>query len=240
MAPKTPRGDDSGAGAGYGSRLPRFYGRRKGKPIRAGKQDVLDALLPKLAIPAPRAGERLALASLFAFTPKEIWLEVGFGSGEHTAAQAETHPDVGFIGSEVFLNGIGGLLKHIAAAGLTNIRVFPEDVRRLLPALPDGCLARVFVLFPDPWPKKRHAGRRFIGPDNLDQLARLLMPGGELRIASDHPIYVDWVREQMAARPDFAPCQDAAVRPEGWAPSRYEQKALEQGILCSYMAWKRR
>ncbi|TAN72055.1 MAG: tRNA (guanosine(46)-N7)-methyltransferase TrmB [Magnetospirillum sp.] len=238
LASKQRDGDELEAGAGYGSRLPRFYGRRKGKPLRKTKQELLQSLLPQLEIPAPKPGETLDPAGLFAFNPKAIWLEVGFGAGEHTAAQAQANPEVGLIGSEVFLNGLGGLLKLIAAEGLNNIRIFPDDVRRLLPALPDGCLERVFVLFPDPWPKKRHADRRFIGTGNLDQLSRLLGPGGELRVASDHPVYIAWVREQMALRSDFEPVQDAGSRPDGWAPSRYEQKALEQGTVCAYMSWK--
>lgn len=221
-------------------RLPRFYGRRKGKPLRQGKQDLIENQLPALAIPTPAEGQILDPLTLFPVAPEEVWLEVGFGSGEHTAAQAQAHPAVGLIASEVFLNGLGGLLKHIAAENLSNIRIYPEDVRKLLPALPDGCLAKVFVLFPDPWPKKRHAERRFIGPDNLDQLSRLLKPGGELRVASDHPVYIDWAQEQMGLRADFKPTVNTGDRPAGWPPSRYEQKAEEKGIARAYMAWVKR
>lgn len=200
----------------------------------------METLLPKISIAVP--GEALPLdpQTLFAQPVREVWLEVGFGSGEHTAAQAMLHPDVGIIGSEVFLNGLGGLMKRIAANDIANIRVFPEDVRRLLPALPDGCLSKAFVLFPDPWPKKRHSGRRFIGPDNLDLLSRLLKSGGELRVASDHPIYIDWAKEQMALRSDFAKTLETNERPDGWCASRYEQKALEKGVACAYMAWVRK
>jgi tRNA (guanine-N7-)-methyltransferase len=226
--------------AGSSCRPPRFYGRRKGKALRRGKLELMDELLPSLAIAVPAQGALLDPLALFPNHPRDIWLEVGFGAGEHTAAQARANPDIGLIGSEVFLNGLGGLLKHVAADKLDNIRIFPEDVRRLLPSLPDNCLGRVFVLFPDPWPKKRHATRRFIGPENLDMLSRLIRKGGELRIASDHPIYIDWALEQMGLRQDFAPVLNTRQRPGDWPPSRYEQKALEKGITCAYMAWERK
>ena len=230
--------DNNGA-AGLSCRPPRFYGRRKGKPLRQGKLELMDQLLPSLAISVPANGAGLDPRTLFPNNPREIWLEVGFGAGEHTAAQAKANPDIGLIGSEVFLNGLGGLLKHVAADHLDNIRIFPEDVRRQLPAIPVGCLSKVFVLFPDPWPKKRHATRRFIGQDNLDVLARLIRPGGELRIASDHPVYIDWALEQMGMRSDFTLVLKTNERPESWPPSRYEGKALEKGISCTYTVWRK-
>ncbi len=239
MAPDQPDRERRDGAAGQSCRPPRFYGRRKGKPLRQGKQDLIQNLLPGLAIATPAPGETLNPFSLFAHSPSDVWLEVGFGAGEHTAAQASANPHVGLIASEVFLNGLGGLLKHVAALDLANIRIYPEDVRKLLPSLPDACLGRVFVLFPDPWPKKRHAVRRFIGQDNLDQLSRLLAPGKELRVASDHPIYIEWTQQQMAKRADFKPVLTTNLRPSDWPPSRYEQKALEKGIVCTYMAWVR-
>jgi tRNA (guanine-N7-)-methyltransferase len=240
LAPNQPiDGTDIGA-AGDTRRPPRFYGRRKGKPLRKGKQELVEELLPRLSIPVPGAGEKIDPLALFENKPQEVWLEVGFGGGEHTAAQADANPGVGLIGSEVFLNGLGGLLKHIAANAIGNIRIFPEDVRLLLPSLPDGCLSKVFVLFPDPWPKKRHAERRFIGQANLDQLARLLRSGGELRIASDHPVYIDWALEQMGQRKDFANILKTNEHPADWPVSRYEQKALAKGVSCTYTAWKRK
>ncbi|MDK9721855.1 MAG: tRNA (guanine(46)-N(7))-methyltransferase TrmB [Rhodospirillales bacterium] len=239
LAPDSPDAEDKKAAEPF-RRLPRFYGRRKGKPLRQLKRELIQTLLPALAIPTPAEGLTLDPRTLFPVPPKEVWLEVGFGAGEHTAAQALAHLDVGLIASEVFLNGLGGLLKHIAAQSLSNIRIYPEDARKLLPALPDNCLAKVFVLFPDPWPKKRHAERRFIGPANLDQISRLLKPGGELRVASDHLVYIDWTLEQMALRPDFVPTIRTGDRPSDWPPSRYEQKAAEKGIARAYMAWVKR
>jgi tRNA (guanine-N7-)-methyltransferase len=218
---------------------PRFYGRRRGKKLRPGQQTRLQDLLPALSIRPPLPGAVLDPFSLFDPRPRAIWLEVGFGAGEHASAQAEANPDVGLIASEVFLNGIGGLLAKIEAGKIGNIRLFPEDVRQLLPALPEGSIERVFVLFPDPWPKKRHRERRFIGAENLTALARLLADGGELRIASDHPVYIEWAREQMAARQEFTLILDADARPEGWPATRYEAKALSAGTPCVYLAFRR-
>jgi len=149
----------------------RFYGRRKGRPLRKGQQQLIDTLLPRLAIALPDAG-KLDPKSLFPHKPAQVWLEIGFGGGEHLAEQARANRDVGLIGCEVFLNGIATLLAQVSANALDNVRLYPEDARDLLDALPDGSLDRVFLLFPDPWPKRRHADRRFIRPANLDLLAR--------------------------------------------------------------------
>ena len=221
----------------------RFYGRRKGKPIKAGRQTLLDELLPTLRIGVPQAG-RLALGSLFPFTPREVWLEIGFGGGEHLAGQAEAHPDIGFIGSEVFLNGVGSLVRHVAERALNNVRLFDDDVRLLLPSFPDQSLARVSLLFPDPWPKTRHAKRRFISQDILSRLAQLMIDGAELRVASDHPVYVRWTLAQVLAHPHFA---WNAKGPEDWrirAPdsgaTRYEQKALAAGRRPAYLRFFRK
>jgi len=221
----------------------RFYGRRKGKPIKAGRQTLLDELLPKLRIAVPEGGS-LAPATLFSVTPREVWLEVGFGSGEHLAGQAEAHPDVGFIGSEVFLNGVGSLVRHVAERNLANVRVFDNDVRLLLPSLPPGSLGRVSLLFPDPWPKARHAKRRFINREMLDRLAALLIDGAELRVASDHPIYVRWALAQVLAHPQFVwgakGPDDWRVRAPDSGPTRYEQKALAAGRRPAYLRFFRK
>jgi tRNA (guanine-N7-)-methyltransferase len=201
----------------------------------------MDALLPRLVIDEPVAGQKIDPATLFPQPPRAVWLEVGFGGGEHLAWQAQQNPEIGLIGGEVFLNGVASLLVHLDRDGSTNVRIFAEDIRRLLPALPDACLERVFVLFPDPWPKKRHAERRFIGQPNLDALARLLVDGGELRIATDDATYKDWAREQMALRADFTDAtQDPARKPEDWPATRYETKALEQGRAPIFLRYLRR
>jgi tRNA (guanine-N7-)-methyltransferase len=209
--------------------------------LRAAGRGLVETLLPGLAIGLPEAGQPLDPFTLFPVRPRAVWLEVGFGGGEHLAWQAAHHSDVGLIGSEVFLNGIASLLGHIRQGGLTNVRVFAEDARRLFPALPDACLERAFILFPDPWPKKRHAERRFVCPDNLDQLARLLVPGGELRIATDDAVYQDWARSTMAARPDFADITgDASVKPPDWPETRYEAKARRDGRTPIFLRYRRR
>jgi len=173
---------------------------------------------------------------------RSVWLEVGFGGGEHLAQLAEANPDVGLIGGEVFRNGIASLLGHVQARALGNVRIFPEDVRLLLPALPDGTLGRVFVLFPDPWPKTRHAYRRFISPETLDVLARVLEDGGELRVASDDPIYVAWAARHLDAHPAFDKVLATADRsqvPADWPATRYEQKCIT-GRAPVFFLYRRR
>jgi tRNA (guanine-N7-)-methyltransferase len=221
-----------------------YYGRRKGKPLTTARQDVVDRRLPDLKIPIPGRGARLDPRALFARDVKEIWLEVGFGAGEHLAAQAEKNPNVGIIGAEVFLNGVASLVRHIDEKNLGNVRVFNDDVRFLLPTLPDQCLARVFVLFPDPWPKARHAKRRFIGRENLDHLARLMKDGGQLRVASDHPVYIQWVMEQVPVHPGFdwpvRGAQDWQNAPADHVETRYQQKARKEGRTPHFFSFFRK
>jgi tRNA (guanine-N7-)-methyltransferase len=201
----------------------------------------MDSVLPRLAIASPAEGAAIDVFALFPRPVAQVWLEVGFGGGEHLARQAALNPDVGLIGCEVFVNGIAALLGHIQREGLDNIRIFADDARLLFPALPDACLGRVFALFPDPWPKKRHAGRRLIGPENLAEFARMMVDGAELRIATDEPVYQGWAREQMAARPEFADATaDAALRPADWPETRYEAKALREGRAPIYLRYLRR
>ncbi|MDA8230820.1 MAG: tRNA (guanine(46)-N(7))-methyltransferase TrmB [Magnetospirillum sp.] len=186
-------------------------------------------LLPRLAIAVPGADEVVVPASLFPRAVSEVWLEIGFGGGEHVAEQVRRHPDVGIIGCEVFLNGVASLLGHLNASGIDTVRIFPEDARLLLPALPEASLGRVFVLFPDPWPKKRHAERRFIGPANLAALARVMADGAELRVASDDPVYVEWALGHLGDHPAFTArqiTQERAALPDDWPPTRYERKLL--------------
>ena len=211
--------------------------------MRQNARTLIESLLPRIAIAEPGPDTRIDPATLFPHPVAEVWLEVGFGGGEHLAAQAAAHRDTGIIGCEVFLNGIAALLGHVRRESLDNVRVFPEDARLLFPALPDASLAKLFVLFPDPWPKKRHTERRFIGPENLPGLARLLVDGGELRVATDEPTYQEWALEQMAMAPDFASAKsDPYARPADWPQTRYEAKALREGrppIYLSYLRKKR-
>lgn len=204
----------------------------------------METLLPRLCLD-PRSPEVGAEPGrLFASPVKEVWLEVGFGGGEHLAAQAAVHPDIGFIGGEPFINGVAHLLIQVEALGLEgNIRIVPDDVRPLLDALPDASIHRAFVLFADPWPKKRHHERRFIGPGNLDRLARILADGAELRLASDDPGLVRWMLWHTWRHPAFrwlveGP-EDWRQRPADQAPTRYEEKAREAGRVPVFLRFSR-
>ena len=171
-------------------------------------------------------------------------MEIGFGAGEHLAEQAAAHPEVGFIGCEPFVNGVAALLALIERDSIPNIRIFDDDVRLLFDALPDACLGRVFALFGDPWPKKRHAKRRLLGPRVLDALARLMKNGAELRFASDDAGYVSWTLEQVLRHPAFTwPARrpaDWRQPPADWVQTRYEAKALAAGRPCFYLSFRRR
>ena len=226
----------------------RLYGRRKGRKLRAGQQERIDRLLPLLSIPAPAEGARLDPFSLFARPVDAVWLEIGFGGGEHLAAQAAENPRIGLIGCEVFETGIATLLREIETRRLVNVRIWSEDARRLLAHLPDASLGRVFLLFPDPWPKARHARRRFVCRENLDVLARVLRDEAELRIASDDEGYIAWSLMQLARHRDFAWTarrpRDWQTRPAGaadaWPETRYEAKALAAGRKPAYLRFRRR
>lgn len=226
-----------------------IYGRRQGRPLKPGRENALAEWLPRLSVAVPAAGSAqgtLDPATLFETPVDEVWLEVGFGSGEHLLAQAAHHPRVGLIGCEPFINGMAALLMAIARepARAANIRVLMDDARSLIAALPDASLAKVFVLFPDPWPKARHAKRRFISPETLDALARVMKPGAELRVASDDEGYISWTLEHAPGHPAFIPLRTAAEwrqRPaQGWPVTRYEAKARAQGRTPAFFAFRRR
>ncbi|MEQ9447727.1 MAG: tRNA (guanosine(46)-N7)-methyltransferase TrmB, partial [Rhodospirillaceae bacterium] len=219
----------------------RYYGRRKGKPLKAGRKSLLDELLPKVRL--PKSDGSYDPKSAFAFSPSAVSLEIGFGAGEHLAAQAAANPSEGFIGSEVFLNGVASIIRHIHEQNLTNVRIYDEDVRRLLPVLKDASLKRIFLLFPDPWPKTRHAKRRFVSAEMLGEMARLLTDGGELRVASDHPVYVRWTLRHASQHPDFrwvveGP-EDWRNRPADSVPTRYEEKAHKEGRAPVFLTFRR-
>ena len=175
---------------------------------------------------------------------RAIWLEIGFGGGEHLAEQAETHPEIGFIGCEVFENGIARLVTAIEHRGLDNIRVFADDARVLLAALPAESIARVFALFPDPWPKARHHKRRLIAPATLDRLALIMADDAELRLATDDPDYLRWMLEHATAHPEFAWLArrpgDWRERPDDWPATRYEAKARVAGRVPAFLRFIRR
>jgi tRNA (guanine-N7-)-methyltransferase len=202
-------------------------------------------VLPRLrfaddAVAAPAEG--------FAIVPGEIWLEVGFGGGEHARALAAAHPHVGLIACEVFENGICSMLSALVPDDGTetipplpgNLRLWPDDARGLLARLPPASLSRLYLMFPDPWPKSRHIKRRFMHPENIALAARALRPGGLWRIATDDPTYQAWTAEILAAQESFDVAPPATERPEGWPPTRYEAKALKAGRQPLYWTLSRR
>ena len=218
-----------------------FYGRRKGKTLRSHHAGLMDELLPKVEL---GSNQKIAdVPALFARTPREVWLEVGFGGGEHLAQRADEHRDVGFIGCEPFVNGVAKALALIDEKGLDNIRVCPGDAGRMIDALPDACLARAYILYPDPWPKRRQKKRRFISDDMLKRLARVLKPGAELRFATDIDDYAGWTLARIARSTDFVwPAQKAddwRIPWEGWRSTRYEEKARREGRPSGYFTFVR-
>ena len=182
----------------------------------------------------------------FASRPSELWLEVGFGGGEHARAQASAHPQAGLIASEVFEQGLCSLLAALVSEGgeedaalPPNLLVWDDDARALLRALPEASLSRLFLMFPDPWPKARHAKRRFVHPEIVALAASRMKPGAEWRIATDDPTYQAWVREVMGAQTLFSPAEAVPVRPDGWFPTRYEAKAIAAGRQPLYWSFTR-
>jgi tRNA (guanine-N7-)-methyltransferase len=205
--------------------LLRSYGRIKSRPIKPRQAALMETLLPTLRVPAGPFDPRSLKPDA-----AEAWLEIGFGGGEHMAAQAALRPDVLVIGAEPFQNGVASGLRHIDEAHLTNVRLHDGDARDLLAWLPDASVDRLFVLFPDPWPKTRHHKRRIVQADTVCAFARVLKPGGRLRFASDVAHYVDWSLERITASPAFAwtaeRADDWRQPPPDHVTTRYEEKRL--------------
>lgn len=204
------------------------FGRRGGRPLSGRQKVLMDEVLPRLRVPIDET-HALDPSQLFQ-DANEIWLEIGFGGGEHVSGQARKNPDIGVLASEVFFEGIAKLLGQIEDAGLQNVRLWPEDGRELIQGLQDNCIDRAFILFPDPWPKARHQKRRIIQPDFLDDLARVMKPGGRVRFATDVRSYADEALERFLAHPAFewtARCADDwRCAPEDHVETRYQQKKL--------------
>jgi tRNA (guanine-N7-)-methyltransferase len=223
----------------------RVYGRRRGRPLRPGRKALFAKLLPRLAVEPPAEGV-LDAHALFGPHPhpRRVWLEIGFGGGEHLVAQAEGHPEIDFLGCEVFENGIARLVAEVDRRRLGNIRVFADDARLLVAALPRAAIDRVFILFPDPWPKERHKKRRLVSAETLDRLAAVMCDGAELRLATDDADYLAWMLERVTAHSAFAWTarrpEDWLRRPADWPPTRYEEKALAQGRTPYFLRFLRR
>jgi tRNA (guanine-N7-)-methyltransferase len=217
----------------------RSYGRRKGRPLSARQERLLKDLLPRLRLdlksPAPRN-----LRGLFPVPVGKVWLEIGFGSGEHLLWQAEHHEDVGLIGCEPFINGVASLLGAVEQRAVANIRVHDGDARDVLAWLPEGAISRIFMLFPDPWPKNRQLKRRLLAPETVKELARVLAPDGELRFASDDADYAAQALLLTQESGAFAPMEgNLQERPADWPETRYERKALSEGRKPTYLRWRR-
>ena len=221
-----------------------IYGRRGGPKLKPGQRRRLEVQLPALAVAPPAGGGRWEPAQLAAPGTRALWLEIGFGGGEHLAWQAARHPEATHLGVEPYRHGVAALLARVEAEGLTNVRICVDDARLVLAALPDGALRRLHVLFPDPWPKRRHHKRRLVNTETVGEMARALRPGGELRLASDDTDYVGWMLAALRREPRLAwrarRAADWRTRPANWPATRYEEKARAAGRVCVFLRFVRR
>lgn len=212
------------------SELPKFqfYGRRKGKPLRRRHVDLMAELLPRVAVD---------LNAPLKEAHSKVWLEIGFGGGEHLAHQATLNPAVTILGAEPYLNGVAKLLSEIEIRALQNVRVHYGDARVLLETLPPESIERIYLLYPDPWPKARQKKRRFVSPENLVQIFRVLKPSGQFWFASDIDDYVLWTRDLVESHGGFRIEGDATQAFENWTRTRYEAKAVREGRSSSYLRY---
>ncbi len=214
-----------------------FFGRRKGRRLRPHQQTLIETKLPDLVI------DRMELEQL-SQSGQKIWLEIGFGSGEHLLWQAQNNPDTNCIGCEVYLNGIAKLIAGIEERSITNIRLWNDDARLLLADLPEASIDRIFILFPDPWPKVRHRKRRMLSPQTLSDIAAVLRPGGILRAATDIPDYQFWILHSVLVSEKFhwlaSGPSDWRDRLEDWPQTRYEKKAISANRTCAYFSFVRK
>jgi tRNA (guanine-N7-)-methyltransferase len=221
---------------------PGLHGRRRGRKLGAHRASLLSVLLPRLALDL--AQPIVDPACLFKDRISALWLEIGFGGGEHLAAEALAHPSTGYIGCEIFLNGIAKALALIEAYQLQNVRLYNGDARRVIESLPPRSLDGAYLLYPDPWPKRRHHERRFLSSELLVRFARVMRPGAELRLATDIDGYAAWTLARLIRSPDFVWTPlDASdwQRPwEGWSSTRYEAKAISQGRRPAYFTFRRK
>lgn len=239
----------------FDASMPKFFGRRKGRIIRKAKSFLLEHFLENVRVDEKAVFDK---KTMFGTPVDEVHLEIGFGDGGHLAELSKRKKNIGFIGVEVFQNGVANLLSLMTgvkeAAATTgdikllderadNVRIYDNDVRLLFQAIPDGFIDKIYLLFPDPWPKKRHADRRFIHPDNLRELARILKNGGILQIATDHPIYKRHVLRVMHECKDFIwtakTFDDWRREPEDWVQTKYQQKAIKEGRKPVFFEYKK-
>jgi tRNA (guanine-N7-)-methyltransferase len=217
-----------------------FFGRRKGKPLRPGQQSALRTVLPRLLIDIARPAPD-DLTSVFDVPVNAVLLEIGFGGGEHLLHEARMHPDIGFIGVEPFQNGMAKAVRIIARDAIRNVRLYDQDAAALLDWLPPASLERIDLLYPDPWPKKRHWKRRFVSQANLDRMARCLVPGGTFRFATDVESYVEWTLEAVAENGRLELVDETHSGFDtpwaDWPGTRYEAKAIKEGRPPAYLTF---
>ena len=231
----------------------RFFGRRKGKTIKTSKQQLIDELLPRLKPVLPETGQ-VNISDWFSQSMRSYWLEIGFGGGEHVAELALKYQDVGFFAAEPFMNGVASLLAHlngshdgktehtsIAENRTDNVRIWDDDVRQVFPFFQDKVFEKVFLLYPDPWPKARHAERRFINSHNLKHLYRLLADDGQIFVATDVAEYAEWAVEQVTLDGQFEQINaDTSQAPIDWVPTRYEKKGIQAGRQPIYLVFRKK
>jgi tRNA (guanine-N7-)-methyltransferase len=221
----------------------RSYGRRRGRKSSPRQQDLEETILPRLRLPL-QAPPPVQLTSLGGANCRQVWLEIGFGGGEHLVWQAQRNPNTLAIGCEPFMDGVVKVLDAIERENLTNIRLHPDDARAVLRWLTPGSIDRAFILFPDPWPKLRHRKRRLVNSETSEDLARVMKPGAELRLGTDIGDYATQMLDVLQASDAFdwqaSRPVDWRERPADWPPTRYEQKALREGRRCTYLRFTRR
>ena len=217
-----------------------FFGRRKGKKLRVHQSDLVETLLPRLAVDVSKPIEP---AALFPVPVTEVRLEIGFGGGEHLILEARRNPGIGYIGCEPFINGMAKALAAIEEHGLANIRLHMGDASDLIARLPDASLGRVDLLYPDPWPKRRQRKRRFVSDAMVAKLARIIRPGGFFHFATDIDDYSAWTLVRLRRSPAFRwtaeKATDWTVPWEGWESTRYEKKAIREGRSSAYLTFLR-
>ena len=219
-----------------------FFGRRKGKPLRERQVQHLETLLPELKVDLSTEAPA-DITTLYGFKPERMRLEIGFGGGEHLIHRALETPQTAFIGVEPFVNSMAKLIGRVEETGAKNIRLYDDDATELLDWLPAASIDQIDLLYPDPWPKKKHWKRRFVSRVNLDRFARVLKPGGSFCFASDIDTYVNWTLMHCGAHPAFAwTAENAAdwLTPyAGWPGTRYEAKAKREGRKSAYLTFRR-
>ena len=217
-----------------------FFGRRRGKGMSKAKETLLEKYLNKYEIILPQTqNEKINLQNYFDFKPKKFIFEIGYGTGEHLIEMAIKNPDTAFIGTEVFVNGNANIIRKIVEHDIKNVRIFPDDVYLFFPYLPENIFKTIYVLYPDPWPKNRNEERRIINKNNLQLFYKLLIAGGNLFIASDHPIYTVWTLFVMQNQKLFKwianSSRDFVNPPQNWETTHYEQKAIAENRIPIYM-----